>query len=112
MPWIAEVDPDRKKSSGPELAGALESNPDIYVPDKLEVEVDTSDFVLPEPEWRLSKMAMSSTHEVGVRGREHPTLRRRALLERSDVAVSPATPVTLLWSMPNSSAANRPAACA
>ena len=49
------------------------------MPDKLEVEVDTSDFVLPEPEWRLSKMAMSSTHEVNARGREHSTLRCRAI---------------------------------
>ena len=74
---LAEHDPDRKKSSGPELAGALESNPDIYVPDKLEVQVDTSDFVLPEPEWRLSKMAMSSTHEVSSRSGECPPLHRR-----------------------------------
>jgi hypothetical protein len=73
---LAEHDPNRKKSSGPELAGALESNPDIYVPDKLEVQVDTSDFVLPEPEWRLSKMAMSSTHEVSSRSGECPPLRR------------------------------------
>ena len=62
-PACAEVDPNRKKSSGPELAGALESNPDIYVPDIAEVQVDTSDFVLPEPEFRLTKMEVSSTHE-------------------------------------------------
>lgn len=61
---LAEVDPNRKKSSGPELAGALDSNPDIYVPEIAEIQVDTSDFVLPEPTWRLEKMEISATHEV------------------------------------------------
>ena len=59
----AEVDPNRPKSSGPELAGALDSDPDIYVPEALDVAVDTSDYVLPEPEFRIDKMEVSSTHE-------------------------------------------------
>jgi hypothetical protein len=58
----AEVDPNRKKSTGPELAGALDSDPDIYVPEIAEVQVDTSDFVLPEPTFRIEKMEVSSTH--------------------------------------------------
>lgn len=59
----SQADPNRKKSSGPELAGALDSDPDIYVPDAEVIIADTSNFVLPEPEWRLSKMAVSSTNE-------------------------------------------------
>ena len=57
----AEADPNRKKSTGPELAGALDSDPDIYVPETLEVEADESDFVLPEPSWKVSKMEVSAT---------------------------------------------------
>ena len=56
-----EADPNRKKSTGPELAGALDSDPDIYVPETLEVEADESDFVLPEPSWKVSKMEVSAT---------------------------------------------------
>merc|ERR1719183_3067152 len=43
----SQRDPNRSKSSGPELAGALDSNPDIYVPEIQGVNVDTSMFVLP-----------------------------------------------------------------
>ena len=59
----AEVDPNRKKSTGPELAGALDSDPDIYVPDVAEVNVDTSAFVLPEPSFKVSKMEVSDTDD-------------------------------------------------
>lgn len=59
----SQVDPNRKKSSGPELAGALDSDPDIYVPEIAEIQADASDFVLPEPSWKLSKMAVSDTDE-------------------------------------------------
>ena len=58
----SQVDPNKPKSSGPELAGALDSDPDIYVPEVAEIVADTSDFVLPEPTFRISKMAVSSTH--------------------------------------------------
>lgn len=56
-------DPNKKTSSGPELAGALDSDPDIYVPDIQEIVADTSMFVLPAPEFRVTKMAVSETHE-------------------------------------------------
>jgi len=59
----SQNDPTRRQNSGPELAGALDSNPDIYTPEKLAVKVDASDYVLPEPEFRLTKMAVSATHE-------------------------------------------------
>lgn len=59
----SQVDPNRKKNSGPELAGALDSNPDIYVPEALEIVVDTSDFVLPEPSWKVDRMAVSATND-------------------------------------------------
>lgn len=49
--------------SGPELQGALDSDPAIYVPDALEVVKDESMFVLPEPEFRIDKMEVSATHE-------------------------------------------------
>jgi len=58
----SQVDPNRKKSSGPELAGALDSNPDIYVPEIAEVQANQADFVLPEPEFRIDKMEVSATH--------------------------------------------------
>ena len=35
-----QVDPNRKQSSGPELAGALDSDPDIYVPEIEEIVAD------------------------------------------------------------------------
>lgn len=44
----AEADPNRKKSTGPELAGALDSDPDIYVPEVEEIHADASQFVLPK----------------------------------------------------------------
>jgi len=56
----SQVDPNRKKSSGPELAGALDSNPDIYVPEALEVTADSSMFVLPEPSWNVNAMAVTN----------------------------------------------------
>jgi len=56
----SQVDPNRKKSTGPELAGALDSNPDIYVPEALEVVADASDFVLPEPSWNVNAMAVTN----------------------------------------------------
>jgi len=58
----SQVDPNRKKNSGPELQGVLDSDPDIYVPEVEDVNVDTSLFVLPEPEWRIDKMEVSATH--------------------------------------------------
>ena len=57
------MDPNRKKSTGPELAGALDSDPDIYVPEIAEVVANAGDFVLPEPEFRITKMEVSATHE-------------------------------------------------
>ena len=53
-------DPNKKKSTGPELAGALESDPDIYVPEILEVQKDDSQFVLPEPKWNVNAMAITN----------------------------------------------------
>ena len=55
----AQNDPGRAKSSGPELAGALDSDPDIYVYEEEGINIDTSDFVLPPESWKLSKMAVS-----------------------------------------------------
>jgi len=59
----SQVDPDRKKSTGPELAGALDSDPDIYMPDVEEIESDASQFVLPEPKWNVNKMEVSATDD-------------------------------------------------
>jgi hypothetical protein len=59
----SQSDPNRKKSSGPELAGALDSDPDIYVPEVEEIVADASDFVLPEPSWKVSRMAVSATDD-------------------------------------------------
>jgi len=59
----SQADPNRKKSSGPELAGALDSNPDIYVPEVEEIVADTSMFVLPAESFKVSKMEVSSTNE-------------------------------------------------
>ena len=57
----SQVDPNRKKSTGPELAGALDSDPDIYIPEIQDVTVDTSAFVLPEASFKVSKMEVSQT---------------------------------------------------
>ena len=57
----AQNDPNRKKSSGPELAGALDSDPDIYIPEIQAVQTDASMFVLPEPKFNINKMDVSST---------------------------------------------------
>ena len=57
----SQVDPNRKKSSGPELAGALDSNPDIYYAEDEVIEADDSMFVLPEASWKVSKMEVSQT---------------------------------------------------
>eukprot|EP00322_Chrysochromulina_rotalis_P012281 CAMPEP_0115859078 /NCGR_PEP_ID=MMETSP0287-20121206/16428_1 /TAXON_ID=412157 /ORGANISM="Chrysochromulina rotalis, Strain UIO044" /LENGTH=253 /DNA_ID=CAMNT_0003313363 /DNA_START=32 /DNA_END=793 /DNA_ORIENTATION=+ len=57
----SQVDPNKPKSTGPELAGALDSDPDIYTPEKLEVQADSSQFVLPEPSWNVNKMEVSAT---------------------------------------------------
>jgi len=59
----SQADPNRKKSTGPELAGALDSDPDIYVPEVEEVVADSSLFVLPDASWKLSKMEVSQTDE-------------------------------------------------
>lgn len=56
----SQVDPNRKKSTGPELAGALDSDPDIYVPEVQQVVADASDFVLPEPRWNVNAMAVTN----------------------------------------------------
>ena len=55
------VDPNRKKSSGSELAGALDSNPDIYVPEI--ADSGHGDFVA-GAHLRLEKMEISATHEA------------------------------------------------
>lgn len=46
----SQVDPNRKKSTGPELAGALDSDPDIYVPEAEEMDATKAgiEFVLPK----------------------------------------------------------------
>jgi len=59
----SQADPNRKKSSGPELEGALDSDPDIYVPEVEEIVADESQFVLPEPSFKVSKMEVSATDE-------------------------------------------------
>ena len=59
----SQVNPNRKKSSGPELEGALDSDPDIYVPEAEVIVADTSDFVLPEAAFKVSKMEVSQTDE-------------------------------------------------
>jgi len=57
----SQVDPNRKKNSGPELDGALDSDPAIYVPVIEAVVADESMFVLPEPSFKISKMEVSDT---------------------------------------------------
>lgn len=59
----SQMDPNRKQSSGPELAGALDSDPDIYLPDAEVITKDASMFVLPEESFKITKMAMSQTDE-------------------------------------------------
>ena len=56
----SQNDPDKKKSTGPELKGALDSDPDIYTPDIVEVQTDSSLFVLPEPSWNVNAMAVTN----------------------------------------------------
>jgi hypothetical protein len=46
-----------------QLDGALDSNPDIYVPEIEEIVADASQFVLPEPSFKVSKMDVSDTDE-------------------------------------------------
>ena len=57
----SQHDPNRKKSTGPELANALESNPDIYVPEVLEVHADASLLTLPPAKFNINKLDFSQT---------------------------------------------------
>ena len=59
----SQIQNQGSKQKGPELEGALDSDPDIYTYEQAEINVDTSDFVLPEPSFKVSKMEVSATDD-------------------------------------------------
>jgi len=83
----SQRDPNRKKSTGPELEGALDSDPDIYVPEQESIVADSSDFVLPEPRWNVKKMAISST-DADYEFRQSSTSEREYAIEVEPVCMT------------------------